>query len=123
MKKFVLIILVCVMVFSMSACDGSIFPTEPPVNEGVPAEYTATTYLLDSWREEDEAGSRTYYITLLMYSDDYYDCPTVDDIKYKTDNGYESLVDVIENAKVEVYPMNKGTNRGICTYAKSRRLN
>jgi hypothetical protein len=105
----------------LSACNNnSEQNTDPSIVTGdvEPSEFSANTYLLDSWREDAEDGSRSYYITLLMYSDDYYACPTTNDVKYKTGKEYQVLTNAIEGAEVTLYQVNTELKSGICTYAK-----
>jgi hypothetical protein len=105
----------------MSACKNKKEPAPTAPSEQVsitPAEFTASVYMVDSWRKDMEDGSREYYITLLMHSEDYYDAPTSDDIKYQTDDGYASLTDAIEGSSISIYQTNAETKMGISTYAK-----
>lgn len=122
MKKLVSILLSIVMVACMmSACNNE----KPDDNfativtgEATVAKHSAAVYPIDNWREDAEDGSRTYYTTLLIYSDNFYGAPTIEDIKYKTDNGYENLIDVIEGSSVTIYDINNQPVNGICTYVK-----
>ena len=122
MKKIIAFTLVLILALSCVACGNKQVdtPTEPNIvhDAAKPAEYDAKTYLVDSWREDDESGVRSYYTVLLMYSDDYYDIPNENDILYKTENGYEALLDAIDDSSITLYTLNEQTKIGVCTYAK-----
>lgn len=87
-------------------------------DETVLAKYTACMYQVDQWKVENEDGTRDYFTTFLLYSDDYYDEPTVDDIKYLTNDGYEILESVVEDSEVTIYTMNSTVKEKVCTYVK-----
>jgi hypothetical protein len=57
-------------------------------------------------------------MTFLLYSEDYYDEPDSDDIKYLTENGYEPIGDVVEGIEMKLYAMNSTSKEGICSYLK-----
>ena len=83
-----------------------------------PAEYETWIYQVDDWKEKDVEQNDVYYKTLLIYSKDYYDEPSTDDIRYLTNNGYEGLTDVVENSSITIYTMNATSKTGVCTYVK-----
>jgi hypothetical protein len=119
MKKIILLILTIVIVAcSLMACTNNGSDINIVTGEDTIAEYTANAYLLDSWRNDMDDGNREYYITLLLYSNDYYDAPSIDDVKYKTDDGYGSLMEAIEDSTIVVYQMNNELKAGICSYVK-----
>jgi hypothetical protein len=86
-------------------------------NAATPSEYSAQTYLIDSWREDFDNGAKKYYITLAMHSNDYYALIKNDDVKYLKDGKYEPLTEACVGSSVEVFNMNV-TQSGICAYAK-----
>lgn len=116
------VLLVFLMVTTlMSACKNEKSPTQNdptnPTAKVEPASYSARTYMIDQWRVDLDDGSREYYITLLMHSNDYSARPTSEDVKYHTDDGYYPIEDSFDNAVVEVYQPELVTN-GTCAYAK-----
>ena len=119
MKRLIVIILSIVMIMSMvTACKNPNDKVEIVTGAATIADFDATVYLVDSWREDGEDGARDYYTTLLIYSEDFYDAPTVDDIRYETDTGSEELKKVVEGAEIVAYNVNNQPVNGICTYVK-----
>jgi hypothetical protein len=121
MKKILAILLILVMILTlMAACNNNEDGPDQVVVPGdaTPAEFNASTYLIDSWREDASSGDRVYYITLFMYSKDYYACPTTEDIKYKTDDGYVPLTESVEGTEITMYHLNAESKKGVCAYAK-----
>ena len=113
-KKIIALFLCCLIVVSVAACNESKTPTTSPVE---PVGYTATAYILDSWK--DTSGESAVYITsIMLYSKDFYDCPDVSDVKILTDDQYENLTDVVEGSEITVYTMNESLHNGIYTHMK-----
>jgi hypothetical protein len=86
-------------------------------NAATPSEYSAQTYLIDSWHENFDDGTKKHYITLAIYSADYYAEIDHEDIKYLDEGKYESLSNVWNGSSVEIFNLNT-TQSGICAYAK-----
>ena len=114
-KKNIILLFAIIVLFSLVACkqDGaSVVKGEQEL-----ADYEATAYLLDSWKEIDN-NSTTYITSIIVYSEDFYDCPTSDDVKLLTENDYKPLSETIEQSEITVYTMNKNLYRGIYTHIK-----
>lgn len=113
-------LLVVVMMLSLAACNNETpTETEPVINtvEPVPMEFRSATYLLGDWREDLDDGKRCYYISLLMYSEDYCADITVDNILYKVDGEYIPIHNAIEGVSVDLMDVADKSKTGICTYA------
>jgi len=120
-KRNVIITVTLLMFLSVFAGCGNKEPETSIVstvkNEAVTAEWTASACLIDSWTESSE-NSKTYYNTILVHSEDFFSCPLPSDVKYKTDDGYEPLTDIIPHIELDVYCVNKEAKKGVCAYIK-----
>lgn len=82
------------------------------------AKYYAWVYQVDDWKEESQNTGTQYYKTLLVYSKDFYDEPTKEDVLFLTKSGYEMITNVIDNTDVTIYNMNTSSKKGVCAYIK-----
>lgn len=122
-KKKKIILIVSCAIAALLLIGGLIWilkpaPSTPEIkNEGVPVDFNAYMYIIDNWQSK-ENDTVCYYLTLVVYSEDYYDCLTEDDIKYVTNSGYVPLSSAVENTSVTVYPINRDAKKGVCSYVK-----
>lgn len=113
-KKIFTICLCFLLVISLCACNKiSDIPTTP----SEPVKYEATASIIDSWK--DTTGDAPVYVTsIVLYSEDFYSCPTDGDVKILIDNNYETLVEAVAGSTIAVYTMNKNLHHGVYTHMK-----
>lgn len=115
-NKLLLLAVVFTMILGLCACNNNEQkPTEPSRFVPVDGAPEATTYIIDSWREDKEDGTRDYFIKLLSYSDDYYAELSSEDVVYKTESGYEQLSATVDGAIVDIYNYNAESKEGIAS--------
>ena len=67
MKRIFALLLVLILIFTCAACAKEEVKENPNFNVSV-GKHSASTYLLDSWREDKEDGTRDYYLSLYLHS-------------------------------------------------------
>ena len=114
MRKNILIICLCVlMLVFLCSCGESDQYAEP----GDVIQYNATASIVDSWK--DTEGDAAIYVTsIVLHSDDFYDCPQANDVNISTDEGYQVLTDFVPGAEIVVYNLNESLHQGVYTYMK-----
>ena len=116
MKKVISIVLTIIIIFCLSACSQKQQSTDSNFTVSV-GGVSADTYILDSWKEELSDGTREYYLSLYLYSKDYYALLDSSSIKFLNENGeYEALTDVFEGSNVNIIDFND-TKQGTSTIA------
>ena len=116
LKSLITLLCMALLCSGLVACGND--QKDEPKDESVPATYTASMYRIDDWKVKNEDDTKDYYMTFLLHSEDYYDEPDVDDIKYLTENGYEPISEAIEGIEIKLYTMNSTSKKGICSYLK-----
>lgn len=115
MKRIFALLLVLILIFTCAACAKEEVKENPNFNVSV-GKHSASTYLLDSWREDKEDGTRDYYLSLYLHSESYYSILDESCVRYLDGSDYKVLTDVIDNASVQIIDHNED-NVGTSAFA------
>ena len=116
MKRFFALLLTILLIFTCAACTKEEPIENDPSFKVSVGKHSASTYLLDSWREDKEDGTRDYYVSLYLYSETYYSILDESCVYYLNSNEYKPVIVVVDNASVTIINHNSD-NKGTSAFA------